>query len=407
MIAKKRKHSIRRRLTGIIMLTSTIAVLLTCIGFTASGLINWRNRILADLTTMAQVLSANSTAALTFADRKAATEVLNALRARPSIIAAGIYSEHGEPFARYEPNASISIPHTLPADGFYDRSDRIEFFYPIQLDHQRIGTLYIVSDARDRNARLKQYGQIATIIIFFSLLIAFILAAQLQRGISEPIVELAAVAALVSREKTFSVRVSHRSLDDGNEIGNLMTGFNSMLAELEQRDQKLLLHQTRLESMVDCRTAELTMANDELLVAKNAAENAATINARLARESALILNNATDGILGVGLDNRPTFLNPAGVRILGMTLSDIEGKTIHEAVHHSHADGTLWPEEECTNTVSMRRGDSIGLVNDTFWRLDGTSFPVEYSSTPMFDEEGAQLGAVIVFRDVTGAPSNG
>ena len=71
---------------------------------------------------------------------------------------------------------------------------------------------------------------------------------------------------------------------------------------LEQRDQKLLLHQTHLEAMVDCRTTELTVANEELLLAKNAAEKAAAISTQLARESALILNNATDGILGVGRD---------------------------------------------------------------------------------------------------------
>jgi PAS domain S-box-containing protein len=401
MIVRKRKHSIRRRLTGIIMLTSTIAVLLTCTGFVVSGLINWRNRILADLTTTAQVLSANSTAALTFEDRKAATEVLNALRAKPSIIAAAIYTEQGEPFARYEPNAPASIPHIPPADGFYARSDRIEFFYPIQLDHQRIGTLYIVSDTRDRNARLKQYGQIATIIIFFSLLIAFILAARLQRGISEPIVELAAVAALVSREKTFSVRVSHRSLDDGNEIGNLMTGFNSMLAGLEQRDQKLVLYQSELETTVAQRTAELTTANEELLVAKNTAEKIAAINAQLARESALILNYATDGIFGVDLKGEPSFLNPAGVRMLGRSLDELRSASIHQLIHHSDAEGNPLPEEGCPMGEALRHGDPFAGAKDTFWRPDGTSFPVEYSGTPMFDELGNKAGVVLIFRDIT------
>ncbi|HEX7679930.1 MAG TPA: CHASE sensor domain-containing protein, partial [Thermoanaerobaculia bacterium] len=327
-----------------IMLTSTAAVLLTCLGFTASGLLNWHRRLLADLTTIAHVVSANSTAALTFGDRQAAAEVLNTLREKPSIIAAGIYPVRGEPFALYEPNASIRVPRTLLEDGFHERSDRIEVFYPIQLDHQRLGTLYIASDTRDRNVRIKQYGQIAAVIIFFSLCAALILAARLQRGISEPIVALAGVAAVISREKTFSMRIDHRSLDNDDEIGELMTGFNSMLAELEQRDQKLVLYQTQLETTVAQRTAELTAANKELLLAKNAAEKAAAISTQLARESALILNNATDGILGIGLDNRPTVLNPAGVRILGMTLTDMQGKTIHEAIHHSHADGTPWPE---------------------------------------------------------------
>ena len=383
------------------MLTSTTAVLLACLGFTVSGLLNFRKRLIGDISTIASVVGFNSTDALTSGDRQAAEVVLSALRAKPSIIAAGIYTDRGKPFARYEPYRSITIPAAARPEGIYDDGSHVEMFSPIRLGDTRIGTLYVAADARDRNARLRQYGEIAAAILLLSLLTAFVLAARLQGRISAPIVELARVAALVSRDKTFSVRAHHKDLNDGDEIGNLMTGFNSMLAELEQREQKLVLHQAQLETTVDQRTAELTAANQELLLAKNAAEKAAAISAHLARETTLILNNATDGILGVGLDNRPTFLNPAGVRILGMTLTDIQGKTIHEAVHHSHADGTPWPEEECTNTVAMRRGDPVPILLDNFWRPDGTSFPVEYSSTPMFDEDGNQLGAVVVFRDVT------
>src|SRR5882757_9339543 len=104
----KRAPSIRRKLTGIIMLTSTTAVLLTCLGFTASGLLNFRNRLVADLSTIANVIASNSTSSLTFRDHAAAHDILTALRAKPSIIAAGIYTEHGAPFARYEPLRSIT-----------------------------------------------------------------------------------------------------------------------------------------------------------------------------------------------------------------------------------------------------------------------------------------------------------
>ena len=264
----------------------------------------------------------------------------------------------------------------------------------IRLDRERIGTLYIASDERVRDARLRQYGVIGAAVVLMSLLIAFILSSKLQRSISAPIVELARVANLISQHKNFSVRASHPRRNDSDEIGNLLTGFNSMLAEIEQRDDSLLQHQAQLEATVALRTGELT-------VAKNAAEKVAEINAQLARESALILNSATDGIIGVGLDNRTTFLNPAAARMLGMTLADLEGKTIHEAIHHSHADGTPWPEADCANTQAMRRGEGLATTEDTFWRPDGTSFPVEYSSTPMFDEEGFQHGAVVMFRDVT------
>ena len=400
MIAK-RKLSIRGKLTRIMMLTSTTVVLLASLAFGIDEIREERGRLADDLSTLAEVVGSNSTAALTFGDRESAREVLNALRAKPSIIAAGIYTERGEEFVRYAPNASIPLPTLLPQDGLHDRGDRLELVYAIRLDHERLGTLYIASDSRDRYARMKQYAVIAALIVLVSLLIAFVLSSWLQRSISEPIVELARVARRVSRDKDFSIRAKARGSNGSGEIDNLMTGFNVMLSEIEHREDRLLRHQVQLEETVALRTGELITANDELLVAKNAAERVAENNAKLGRESALILNSATDGIMGIGLDNRPTFLNPAGARILGMTLSDMAGKTIHEAIHHSHADGTPWPEADCANTKALRRGELLTVVADTFWRRDGTSFPVEYSSTTTFDEDRKPLGAVLTFRDVT------
>jgi PAS domain S-box-containing protein len=372
----KPTHSIRRKLTRIMMLTSTTTVLLACVGFVISDLVSLRNGLFGDLSMLAEVVGSNSIVALTFGDRQGGAEVLTALRAKPSIIAAGIYTATGKPFARYEPHASVAIPNVLLSDGFHDRGDRVELFYGIRLGGKRVGTLYIVSDARDRNTLLKKTAAIAGGIVLVSLLFAFVLSSKLQRNISEPIVELARVARLVSQHKNYSMRVSLRGSSEEDEIDHLMTGFNSMLAEIEQRDGRLL-------------------------VAKSAAENTAEINARLARESALILNSATDGILGVALDNRVTFLNPAAERMLGTTLAGIGTNSVHKAIHHSYPDGTPWPEAACARTQAMRRGESSTAAEDIFWRADGTSFPVEYSSTAMFDEHGDQIGAVVMFRDVT------
>ncbi|MEA2165984.1 MAG: hypothetical protein QOK37_4111 [Thermoanaerobaculia bacterium] len=396
-----RWSSIRSRLTAIIMITSSTAVLLTCAGFTISGLLNLRSRRISDLSTVAELVSSNSTSALAFGDRKAAQEVLYALRPKPSIVAAAIYDEHGALFARYEPNAAFFIPPVNLVDGIHDSDNRLELFYPIVLDHERIGTLYVASDQRDRNSRLAQYGEIAAGIVFISLMIALLLSWRLQGGISGPIVELARVARLISRNKDFSARAHHRALSDRDEIGDLMTGFNGMLAEIEQRDERLLLIHNHLEGTVARRTEELTKANEELLDAKQTAEKIAELNARLARESALILNSATDGILGISIDNRPTFLNPAGSRMLGLTLQEMQGKTFHDAVHHKHADGSPFPQAECENAQSVSQGEPIRTKEDTFWRPDGTSFAVEYASTPMFDENGRHLGAVVMFRDIT------
>jgi PAS domain S-box-containing protein len=399
----KRQHSIRGKLTGIIMLTCTTVVLLACAGFVLQDVIDERNDLNDDIGALGSMIASNSSAALTFGDHKTAQEVLSALRTRESVFAGCIYDDRGLPFVAYFNGPPVALPARFPinTEGLVQETGGVELFRPIAFDGKRVGYLYIASDLRELHARMKEDAQFVSVILLVCLIVAFVLSSKLQRSISEPIVELARVTAQVSREKDFSVRVGYCSLGDGNEIGNLMAGFNSMLAEIEQRDQKLVRYQTELVTTVDERTSELTAANEELLIAKNAAEKAAGRSAQLARESALILNSATDGILGIGLDNRPAFANPSAVRILGMRMEDFDGRTIHQAIHHSHADGTTFPEEDCANTMAMRAGDAIGMVDDTFWRGDGTSFPVEYSSTPMLDETGNHIGAVVVFRDVT------
>jgi len=395
-------HSIRGKLTAITMLTSAAAMLLACALFVAQHVVDERAELDMQLQSFGRLIAAQSEAALTFGDRKAAEEALSALRANPSFLAGRIYTDRGVPFATYRNGTGVAVP-AVPrtADGIIRRDGLVEVFLPITRDGERIGTVCIASGMKDQRDRLKSDIQSMALILLVCLLAAFILSWRLQRSISGPVVELARVADLVSRNKSFSVRAVHTAGHGDDEIDNLMIGFNSMLAELEQRDQKLVTYQTQLEMTVAQRTTQLTLANEELLVAKNAAENVAAINAQLARQSALILNSATDGILGINLGNEATFINPAAVRMLGMTLDDFRGTTIHATIHHSHPDGKMFPEEECANTLAMRRGQPVANADDTFWRGDGTNFPVEYSSTPMLDEDGNHLGAVVVFRDVT------
>jgi len=395
-------HSIRGKLTAIIMLTSASAMLLACALFVAQHVVDERADLDMQLQSFGRLIAAHSDAALTFSDPKAAEEILSALRAKPSFLAGRIYTDRGVPFATYLNGRGVSVPGAPGTnDGIIRRDGRVEIFLPITRDGERIGTVYIVSDLRDLRAQLKSDAQSMTVILLVCLLAAFTLSWRLQRSISGPVVELARVADLVSRNKSFSVRAIHTAGHSDDEIDNLMTGFNGMLAELEQRDQKLVTYQTQLEMTVAQRTTQLTLANDELLVAKNAAENVAAINAQLARQSALILNSATDGIFGVDIDGEPSFLNPAGARMLGRTLADLQGASIHNLIHHSDDSGAPLPGDDCPLGQALHRGEAYSIANDTFWRPDGTSFPTEYSATPMLDEDGNKAGAVLIFRDIT------
>jgi formate hydrogenlyase transcriptional activator len=118
------------------------------------------------------------------------------------------------------------------------------------------------------------------------------------------------------------------------------------------------------------------------------------------RENQLILKAAGEGIYGVNADGMTTFLNPAAERMLDWKASELVGKNIHEAIHHSYPNGKLYPGHKCPIYAAFRDG-AIHRVNDeVFFRKDGTGFAVEYTSTPILDN-GNLVGAVVVFRDIT------
>jgi PAS domain S-box-containing protein len=122
--------------------------------------------------------------------------------------------------------------------------------------------------------------------------------------------------------------------------------------------------------------------------------------ARLLRQNELILNSAAEGILGLDLQGNHLFVNPAAARMLGYEPQELLGRHSHRLWHHTRADGSPYPEKECKICASFAGGTAHRESTEVFWRKDGTSFPVEYASTPI-REEGRLLGAVVTFEDMT------
>jgi len=118
------------------------------------------------------------------------------------------------------------------------------------------------------------------------------------------------------------------------------------------------------------------------------------------RQRELILESVGDGIYGVDLDARLTFINEAGAKILGYTPEQLTGRDIHEVIHHSHADGTAYSKSTSPILQALRRCESIRMRDEVFWRQDGTAIPVEYSANPLI-EEGRVSGMVVAFQDVS------
>jgi len=118
------------------------------------------------------------------------------------------------------------------------------------------------------------------------------------------------------------------------------------------------------------------------------------------RQRELILEAVGDGIYGIDMDGRLTFINEAGARVLGYTAIELIGRDLHELIHHSHADGTPYSKSTSPILQAMRRCEPIRMRDEVFWRKDGTALPVEYSANPLLDD-GMIAGMVVAFRDVS------
>ncbi|MBT8121923.1 MAG: EAL domain-containing protein, partial [Gammaproteobacteria bacterium] len=267
---------------------------------------------------------------------------------------------------------------TYRRNGFYDdlplpgphrqsvrfRDKYAEVFKPVTHNGEQIGLIYLRSDINAVHDRLTWFLGIVAIVLAASLLLAFVLSSQLQRVITDPLLGLSAIARRVSTEKNFALRVNGRGRD---ELGNLIGDFNTMLEEIEQRDDQLKKHQMELEQRVAQRTRELEKANLELASSKEEAEAVAKRMEYHAHHDAL-----------TGLPNR-ILLNDrirsglAQARrqqtMLALLFLDLDRfKIINDSLGHAVGDQLL--------RVISRRLKNCLREGDTIARLGGDEFMV-------------------------------
>lgn len=120
----------------------------------------------------------------------------------------------------------------------------------------------------------------------------------------------------------------------------------------------------------------------------------------LQRRHQLILSAAGEGIYGLDCDGNATFVNEAAIRILGWKEGELIGKPLHDLHHHTHKDGSHYPKEQCPIYAALKDGEVHQVSDEIFWHSDGHAVPVEYTSTPIW-EENTLRGAVVVFRDIS------
>ena len=251
--------SIKRKLTAIIMVASTVALLLVAAGFTTYELVTYRQTMSSDLSTLAEIIGNQSTAALTYHDQDAAKEILSALNAKKHIVAAALYDKNGQLLASYSNSrgSTLIFPRQPELGTLRFENNALVLFHQIRLGDQGdnlAGTLYLKSDLRELHDRFVRYAAMILLFMVASLAVTLFLSTLLQRIISRPIFHLASTVKAVSSEKNYSLRANKEGND---ELGHLIEGFNEMLGQIQQRDSELQQAHDKLELRVEQRTQAL------------------------------------------------------------------------------------------------------------------------------------------------------
>ncbi len=287
-----RSVPIRIKLTALMLLTATVALLFALPAFIGYSYTLYKAEAIRDLTATSRTVAENTTAALTFSDNRAAAETLAALRAKQSVTRACLYrldeNQRGTLFAAYEAEGAARCSPTGQVETQErvdtDQPGAIAVTVPAALAGEAVGSLHVTQSLENVRHAIRQQIAFSAMILAVSFALSFVIAIRAQSTITGPILQLAETARRISETGDYSLRVSESGTD---ELGRLASDFNGMLLQIAISDEKVrrgrqalaqeVEQTTRANALLEQTLADLRRTQDQLVQSEKMASLGALV----------------------------------------------------------------------------------------------------------------------------------